>query len=247
MPKMVSLASSSIGRSRGRPRKRVHPRGIRKNVVDARMAALRAVDSSQEKKGEAFQTEIACPDLDKVDPPPPSQTQCGHDCLRHRRRPCATGNPDNLRTHVQHDTKVFDPGHDTLDRKALCVPQGHRQKYINERQPLLPSMRCASWNEKGCSELFSHYFVTTVLQRPWRCEQDRPGHRTRTENAGYLRRLLTSTEDRNALRCSAHERDREGRDTTVLITTSFNRTDDRRKPDRAGRRHHASTWRSEAV
>jgi glycine reductase len=169
MPKMVSLALKLYrGEAVGRPSEEGYiPRGIRKNVVDARMAALRAVDLLLKKmKGEAFQTEIACPDLDKVDPPPPiTDLSVATIAFVTEGGLVPTGNPDNLPyARATRYEKYSIRDIDTLDPEGfMCIHRGIDRKYINERpNRLLPLDAMRELEREGLfKELFSHYFVTT--------------------------------------------------------------------------------------
>jgi glycine reductase complex component B subunit gamma len=169
MPKMVSLAFKLYrGEPVGRPSEEGYiPRGIRKNVVDTRMAALRAVDLLLRKmKGEAFETEIACPDLDKVEPPPPITDLSGAlIALVTEGGLVPTGNPDNLPyARATRYEKYSIRGIDTFDGEHfMCIHRGIDRKYINERpNRLLPLDAMRDLEREGLfKELLPQYFVTT--------------------------------------------------------------------------------------
>ena len=169
MPKMVGLALKLCrGEAVGSPSDEGYiPRGIRKNVVDTRMAAHRAIDLLLRKmKGEPFETEIACPDLDKVEPPPPI-TDLSRATIAFVTEGglVPTGNPDNLPyARATRYEKYSIQGIDTLDAEQyMCIHRGIDRKHINE-QPnrLLPLDAMRDLEREGLfKELLPQYFVTT--------------------------------------------------------------------------------------
>lgn len=169
MPRMVSLALKLYrGEPVGRPSEEGYiPRGIRKNVIDPRMAAHRAIDLLLRKlKGEPFETEIACPDLDKVEPPPPIADLSGATIAFVTEGGLVpTGNPDNLPyARATRYEKYSIRGLDTFDaERYMCIHRGIDRKYINERpNRLLPLDAMRELEREGLfKELFPQYFVTT--------------------------------------------------------------------------------------
>jgi betaine reductase len=169
VPKMVTLALKLWnGEPVGKPGEEGYiPRGIKKNVVDTRMASQRAVELLLKKmRGEAFETEIAFPDLDKVTPPPPiPDLRAATIALVTEGGLVPTGNPDNLPyARATRYEKYCIRGIDSLDPEHfVTIHRGIDRKYINERpNRLLPLDALRELEGEGFfKEIFPYFFVTT--------------------------------------------------------------------------------------
>ncbi len=169
MPKMVNLALKLFqGEPVGRPAEECYiPRGIKKNVVDNRLASQRAVDLLLKKmRGEAFQTEITFPDLDMVTPPPPiADLREATIALVTEGGLVPAGNPDNLPA-IRADRYEKYPikGIDSMDPETfVCIHRGIDRRQINERpNRLLPLDALRDMEREGLfRDIFPYYFVTT--------------------------------------------------------------------------------------
>jgi betaine reductase len=169
MPKMVSLALKLYdGELIGRPAEEGYiPRGIKKNVIDTRMASQRAVDLLLKKmRGDAFETEITFPSLDMVTPPPPiPDLKAATIALVTEGGLVPRGNPDNLPpVRATRYEKYSIEGMDSLDPEAfVCIHRGIDRRHVNERpNRLLPLDAMRDMEREGLfKKLFPYYFVTT--------------------------------------------------------------------------------------
>jgi glycine reductase len=169
VPPMISLALKLWNREPvGTPDQEGYfPQGIRKNVVKDRMAAHRAVDLLMKKiRGEAFETEIPFPAIDRVVPPPAvSDLKAATIALVTEGGLVPSGNPDNVpyaratryEKYSIKDLDTFSPD------RFITVHRGIDRKYINERpNRLLPLDAMRELEREGVfKKLFPYYFVTT--------------------------------------------------------------------------------------
>ena len=140
--------------------------GVRKNKIDDRTAAMRAVDALQVLlAGQEFGTELAIPDFDAVRPPAPI-----HDlseatvALVTEGGLVPRGNPDNLSTGSSERWGRY-PVKDLLERVELfhSIHGGYDTKYVNESPyRLVPADVLAALAAEGkIGKLHPFYYVTS--------------------------------------------------------------------------------------
>jgi glycine reductase len=164
VPPMISLALKLWNREPvGTPDQEGYfPQGIRKNVVKDRMAAHRAVDLLMKKiRGEAFETEIPFPAIDRVVPPPAvSDLKAATIALVTEGGLVPSGNPDNVP--YARATRYF------FARSFHHRAQGHRPKVHKRKAQPAIAPRCneGTGARRGIQEIVSLLFCDN------RCSDD---------------------------------------------------------------------------
>lgn len=169
MPKMVNLALKLFhGQPIGKPAEEGYiSQGVNKSVIDSRMASERAVDLLLQKmRGEAFETEIILPALDKVTSAPPiTNLKEATIALVTEGGLVPQGNPDNLPpSKATKFEKYSIQGINSMDPEHfMTIHRGIDRKYINEKpNRLLPLDALRELEREGLfKEILPYYFVTT--------------------------------------------------------------------------------------